>query len=202
MTFYGDSAGQDVQLLSGTMRRIVVPGVMSLMVVALLAVLAFGVAHNGPSNALAARVSRGQTPAAPNAAMKLRLMGSSRRESLAQLRGKVVMVNVFAGWCVACQQEVPIIKHAQQLLAQHGGEVVGVTYQDSTGDAQSYMQKYGLHFPVLLDPGDNFVAPYGVTGVPETFIIGRNGRVLAARTYQLSSSWMDTTLNRVLGLQS
>ena len=69
--------------------------------------------------------------------MQLRLLGSGDKVSLDQLRGKVVMVNVFAGWCVACQQEVSIIKHAQQVLAQHGGEVVGVTYQDSSGDAQS-----------------------------------------------------------------
>ena len=181
------------------MRRFAVPGVISLIVVALLALLGFGVANNGPSNALAARVNRGLTPPAPNSAMQLRLLGSSQRESLKDLRGKVVMVNVFAGWCVACQQEVAIIKHAQQVLEAHGGEVVGITYQDSTGDAQGYMQKYGLHYPVLLDPGDNFVASYGVNGVPETFIIGRDGHVIAARTYQLSSSWMDRTLTRVLG---
>jgi cytochrome c biogenesis protein CcmG, thiol:disulfide interchange protein DsbE len=182
------------------MRRFVVPGVISLVVLALLALLAFGVTHSGPSNQLAARVSRGQTPAAPNAGMQLRLLDSGNKVSLEQLRGKVVMVNVFAGWCVACQQEVSIIKHAQQVLTQHGGEVVGVTYQDSSGDAQSYMRKYGLRYPVLLDPGDNFVAPYGVNGVPETFIIGRDGRVVAARTYQLSNRWMDATLNRVLDL--
>ncbi len=184
------------------MRRFVVPGVISLVVVALLAVLAFGVANSPPGNQLAARVSRGQTPVAPNAGMKLQLMGFAQKKSLEQFRGKVVMINVFAGWCVACQQEVSIIKHAQRVLQQHGGEVVGVTYQDSSGDAQSYMQKYGLRYPVLLDPGDNFVSPYGVNGVPETFIIGRNGDVVAARTYQLSNRWMDTTLNRVLGLQS
>ncbi len=184
---------------SGAMRRYVVPGVVSLIAVALLALLAFGVTHSGPSNQLAARVSRGQTPAAPNSTVKLQLLGSSRKTSLEQLRGKVVLVNVFAGWCVACQQEVSIIKHAQQVLERHGGEVVGITYQDSTGDAQGYMQKYGLRYPVLLDPGDGFVAPYGVTGVPETFIIGRNGHVLAARTYQLSSRWMNRTLSRVLG---
>ena len=62
------------------------------------------------------------------------------------------------------------------------------------------MQRYGLRYPVLLDPGDNFVAPYGVNGVPETFIIGRDGHVVAARTYQLSNKWMDATLNRVLDL--
>jgi cytochrome c biogenesis protein CcmG/thiol:disulfide interchange protein DsbE len=184
------------------MRRFAVPGVISLVVVALLAVLAFGVAENGPSNQLAARVSRGQTPPAPNSGMRLRLLGTSQRTSLEELRGKVVMVNVFAGWCVACQQEVSIIKHAQQVLSAHGGEVVGVTYQDSSADARGYMQKYGLHYPVLLDPAGNFVSPFGVNGVPETFFIGRNGDVVAARTYQLSSKWVDQTLSRVLGARA
>jgi cytochrome c biogenesis protein CcmG/thiol:disulfide interchange protein DsbE len=183
------------------MRRFAVPGFISLVVVALLALLAFGVADNGANNALAARVSRGQTPAAPNATMRLRLLGSSRRESLISLRGKVVMVNVFAGWCVACQAEVSILKRAQAVLSAHGGELVGVTYQDSSSDAAAYLRRYGLRFPVLLDPGDNFVAPYGVNGVPETFIIGRDGRVVAARTYQLTQPWVDRTLSRVLGLR-
>jgi cytochrome c biogenesis protein CcmG, thiol:disulfide interchange protein DsbE len=184
------------------MRRFAMPGVISLVVVALLAVLAFGVANNGPSNQLAARVSRGQTPPAPNAGMRLRVLGSSRRASLRQLRGKVVMVNVFAGWCAACQEEVSLIKHAQRVLAAHGGEVVGVTFQDSTGDARGFMRKNGLHYPVLLDPAGSFVAPYGVNGVPETFFIGRNGDVVAARTYQLSTQWVDETLNRVLGAKA
>jgi cytochrome c biogenesis protein CcmG/thiol:disulfide interchange protein DsbE len=184
------------------MRRFVVPGVISLVVVALLAVLAFGVARSGPGNALSAEVNRGETPAAPNANMRLQLMGSAQKESLRQLRGKVVMVNVFAGWCVACQVEVPVLKHAQQLLARHGGEMIGVTYQDSTGDARSYMQKYGLHYPVLLDPGDNFVAPYGVNGVPETFIIDRRGHVVAADPEQMTQGWVDRALSHALGTQA
>jgi cytochrome c biogenesis protein CcmG/thiol:disulfide interchange protein DsbE len=181
------------------MRRFGLPGVISLIVVALLALLAFGVANNGPSNALAARVQRGQTPPAPNATMPLQLMGSSRKEDLKDLRGKVLMVNVFAGWCDACKIEVPILKHAASVLAAHGGELIGVTYQDTSSDASNYLSQYGLHFPVLLDPGDNFVAPYGVTGVPETFFIGRNGDVIAARTFQLTKRWVDQTLSRALG---
>lgn len=181
------------------MRRFGLPGAISLVVVALLAVLAFGVANSGPSNALAARVSRGQTPPAPNAQMRLQVLGSSRRESLAQLRGKLVMVNVFAGWCDACKVEAPILRHAASVLKAHGGELVGVTYQDSSTDASSYLRQYGLQFPVLLDPGDNFVAPYGVNGVPETFFIARDGDVVAARTDQLTSAWVDTTLRRLLG---
>ncbi len=184
------------------MRRYTVPGVVSLVAVALLAVLAFGVAESGPGNALAARVSRGQTPPAPNLGMRLQVLGSNRYVSLRQLRGKVVVLNVFAGWCTACQAETPILRHAQQVLARHGGELVGITYQDSSTDAASYVRRYRLTYPVLLDPGDNFVAPYGVNGVPETFIIARNGHVVAARTYQLSSRWMNQTLDRVLGLRA
>jgi cytochrome c biogenesis protein CcmG, thiol:disulfide interchange protein DsbE len=180
------------------MRRFVVPGVISLVVVALLALLAFGVTHSGPSNQLAARVGRGQTPAAPNAAVKLQLMGSAHKESLSQLRGKIVMVNVFAGWCDSCQAEVGLLKRAEQELSRHGGEVLGVTYQDSSGDAQSYMQKNGLRYPVLLDPGDTWVAPYGVNAVPETFIIGRDGHVIAADPTEMTPKWMAATLNRVL----
>lgn len=189
------------------MRRILLPAVITVVVVALLAVLAFGVSNSGPSNALAAKVSRGQRPVAPNAEMPLQLLPdgqnatNARRGTLASFRGKVVMVNVFAGWCVACQNEVAVLKHAQQVLSAHGGELVGVTYQDSTSDAVGYLKKYGLNFPVLLDPGDKFVAPYGVNGVPETFIIGANGDVVAARTYQLTKSWVDKTLTRVLGTQ-
>ena len=184
------------------MRRYLLPSVVSVVAVALLAVLAFGVAKSGPGNALAARVSSGQTPPAPNDRMRLQVLGSNRYVSLRQLRGKVVMLNVFAGWCTACAAETPILRHAQQVLAAHGGELVGVTYQDSSTDAASYMRRYRLTYPVLLDPGDRFVAPYGVNGVPETFIIGRNGEVVAARTYQLSSQWTNQTLDRVLGLSA
>jgi len=184
------------------MRRFVVPGVISLVVVALLAVLAFGVSKSGPSNQLAARVNRGQTPAAPNAAVKLQLMGSVRKVSLSELHGRIVMVNVFAGWCDTCQAEVGLLRRAEQVLARHGGEVVGVTYQDSSGDAASYMQKNGLHYPVLLDPGDSWVAPYGVNAVPETFIIDRRGHVIAADPTEMTPQWMNATLARVLGVQA
>ena len=184
------------------MRRFALPGVISLVVAGLLALLAFGVAHNGPSNALASQVSRGKQPAAPNADMRLALLGSSRKTTLSALHGKIVMVNVFAGWCDTCQAEAGLLRHAQQVLSEHGGEVVGVTYDDSSSDAQHYMRTYGLRYPVLLDPAGSFVAPYGVTGVPETFIVDRSGRVIAADPEEMTKSWMDSTLSRVLGTQA
>ena len=183
------------------MRRFAVPGVISAVVVALLALLAFGVAQQGPSNALASQVWRGKHPVAPNSQVRLALLGFSRRESLSELRGKVLMVNVFAGWCDTCQAEAGLLRHAQQVLSRHGGEIVGVTYQDSSSDAQNYMRTYGLRYPVMLDPADSWVAPYGVNGVPETFFIDRSGHVIAANTGEMTKAWIDKTLSRVLGTQ-
>jgi cytochrome c biogenesis protein CcmG, thiol:disulfide interchange protein DsbE len=184
------------------MRRYALPAVISLIVVALLAVLAFGVSKSGPSNVVAGEVRAGKTPVAPNADMRLALLGTDQKENLDDLRGKVVMVNVFAGWCVTCQDEAAQLKQAQHMLAKHGGELVGVTYQDSTSDAQGYLHTYHLRFPVLLDPGDTFVQPYGVTGVPETFIINKSGHVVAATTEPMTSKWVDQTLSRVLGTRA
>ena len=136
------------------MRRYALPAVISLIVVALLAVLAFGVSKSGPSNVVwRQRCRPGRRRSRRTPACALALLGTAQQETLNELRGKVVMVNVFAGWCVACQDEVAMLKHAQQVLAQHGGELVGVTYQDSSSDAQGYLNTYHLHFPVLLDPG-------------------------------------------------
>lgn len=176
-----------------------IPGVVALVVVGLLAVLAFGVSRSGPGNALSAQVHRGEQPLAPNADMPLQLLGSSQRESLEKLHGRVVMVNFFAGWCTTCQGEVGLLKQAQQTLARHGGELVGVTYDDSSSDAQGYMQKNGLRYPVLLDPAGSFASPYGVTGVPETFIIDRRGDVIAADPNEMTKAWLDQALQHALG---
>jgi peroxiredoxin len=180
------------------MRRFGLPGVISLLVVALLALLAYGLANRGPSNALAAQVSRGAHPAAPSARMRLQLLGSSARESLASLRGKVVLVNVFAGWCPPCTTEAPILRNAQRMLEKNDGTVLGVTFQDSSTDARSYMRKNDLEFPVLLDPGDNFTHSWGVNEPPETFIVNRQGQVVAARPYEVTAKWVNEMLAKIL----
>lgn len=183
------------------MRRYALPGVITLAVVALLALLAFGVAGSGNDNALESQVRAGHQPPAPDAHMPLAVLGGGgRTETLASLRGKVVMINFFAGWCDACQQEVSIIRAAERRLEAHGGTVLGITYQDSNSDAQSYLAHYGLSYPALRDPNGTLAHAYGVTGVPETFIVNRQGRVEAVRTYQLSPSspWLNDALDRAL----
>ena len=107
-------------------------------------------------------------------------------------------MNVFAGWCPPCTVEAPILRGAERLLARHDGTVVGVTFQDSSTDARSYMRRNGLAFPVLLDPGESFTRSWGVNEPPETFVVNRQGQVVAARPYEVTAKWVNRALAKVL----
>src|SRR2546421_7215639 len=110
------------------MRRLLLPGLVVCAAAALIALLAFGVAGQGTNTSIDAAVSRGIRPPVPGAQVALPMLGSSRKESVANLRGKIVVLNVFASWCGPCKIEAPILERAQRQLAQHNGTVLGVTY--------------------------------------------------------------------------
>src|SRR5208283_2857896 len=138
------------------MRRFTLPLVLICAAVGLLALLAFGLLSQGTSSSIDAQVARGDYPPTPNGAMALPLLGSPRTESVRDLRGKVVLVNVFASWCVPCAQEAPVLEQAQRLLTLHNGTVLGVTYLDNSSDDVSFMREYHLTYPVLRDVSGNF----------------------------------------------
>src|SRR4051794_24375022 len=98
------------------MRRLVLPGLIVAAAAALLALLTFGVANQKTTSSIDARVAKGTFPAAPNANLALPVLGSSRKASLADFRGKVVVLNVFASWCDPCKAEAPILADAQRRL--------------------------------------------------------------------------------------
>lgn len=180
-----------------SMRRFVLPGAFVAIAVAFLAVLIVGLSSSDASG-LTAEVQAGKQPPAPDARLMLPLLSGTAQRKLADYRGHYVMINFFAGWCDACQGDAGDVAMAQRLLAKKGGKVVGVTFQDSSSDAQSYMSRYRLNFPVLHDSAGSLARAYDVTGVPETFIINPQGKVVADRTCELTSGWVIKTLNRVL----
>ena len=166
---------------------------------ALLALLVFAVANQAVNTSLDSNLARGVRPPAPDAAALLPGLGSSPSVRLAALRGKVVVINLFASWCQPCLAEAPILERTQRQLARQGGTVLGVTYRDTTADAEQFARQQHINYPVVRDVDGSFARAYGANGIPETFVLDRSGRVAWVRRYQLAGGALEQALSRVLG---
>lgn len=180
------------------MRRLLIPGLVLSFAVALLALLAFGVSSQGENTSIDSQIAHGVHPLAPSDTMALPILGASGRESLRELRGKVIVVNIFASWCQPCQAESPILEREQRTLVRHDGTVLGVTYLDDSNASETFVHQNHITYPVVRDVSGNFVRSFGSDGVPETFVIDRRGRVAAVRRYQLNNTWLAQVLPPIL----
>lgn len=115
---------------------------------------------------------------------------------LRDLRGKVVVVNYWASWCLACRDEHPVLQQASAAYADSGVQFVGVVYNDRGNNALKWLREMGpVPYPSVMDPRTATAIDYGVYGVPETFFIGRDGRV----AYKHFGPLTPTVMQRQLG---
>ncbi len=98
--------------------------------------------------------------------------------SLEDLKGKLVLVNFWASWCVPCISELPSMERLYQRLKDKGFVIVAIGIDDEELRLREFQQRYNLSFPVLVDPTGRTKKLYGVTGVPESFLIGRDGKLI------------------------
>ncbi len=98
--------------------------------------------------------------------------------SLDGLRGKVVVVNFWASWCFpACYEEAPVLEGTWRVYKDRDVVVVGVNVQDTEKAAHEFMDRFKFTFPNGPDPRGKISIDYGVYGIPETFVLDKEGRI-------------------------
>lgn len=111
---------------------------------------------------------------------KLRDLGG-HEVSLSSMRGKVVFLNLWATWCEPCRREMPSIEKLYEKFGKDKSFVILAVSEDSDGSkaVAPYVKQSGYKFEILLDPRNDVGEAYNVSGIPETFVIDRDGRIVA-----------------------
>jgi cytochrome c biogenesis protein CcmG/thiol:disulfide interchange protein DsbE len=155
----------------------VAQGVAIGLVALLFLLLAWSLLHDEGGD-LSKRANRGDLPSAPDFALE-RLDQEGELE-LSSLRGKAVVLNVWASWCIPCKEEAPYLEQVWRANRDRDVVVLGLDAKDFRADARRFADRYGLTFPLVYDGPGDAIGGYGVTGFPETFVIDREGRVVRA----------------------
>ena len=116
----------------------------------------------------------------PKAAPDFTLLNMDGQQvSLQEYRGKVVFLNLWATWCIPCREEMPALERLHQTYQAQDLAIISIDLKEGADQVRAFFQKHGLSFPSLLDPNGSVFRDYLVAGMPTTYLIDRNGILLA-----------------------
>jgi cytochrome c biogenesis protein CcmG, thiol:disulfide interchange protein DsbE len=173
-------------------RRWVMFGGVLAAILLLTALLSFGLSRD-PTIITSPLVGK----PAPNFA--LRTLDGGGVVRLSDLRGQVVVVNFWKSTCAACFVEHAALTAAWNRYRDRGVVVIGVDFEDSLEGARGFAGSEGGDWPLVVDTDGRTVLAYGVTGPPETFFIGRDGRVAHKQIGPVTYGLMTEQITRLLG---
>ena len=118
--------------------------------------------------------------------------------NLAEMRGRPVVLNFWASWCVECRYETDVLEQAWRQYRDDGVVFLGVAYADVEPNSIAYMEEFGVTFPHAPDLGTDISREYEITGVPETFFIDRNGVIRHVQIGPVSQQMLDELMPQLL----
>jgi len=164
-----------------------------LCVVLFVALLAFGLSRQAPDETIETALADRRVVPAPGFELPRLQRGEPGQRldarlapaladgevGLAELRGSPVVLNFWASWCVPCREEAPRLERAWHDSRDDGVIFVGLNMQDVTDDAREFMREFDVSYLNVRDQSDAVARGWGLTGIPETFFIRRDGGVVA-----------------------
>ncbi|WP_414710017.1 DsbE family thiol:disulfide interchange protein [Pseudorhodoplanes sp.] len=177
----------------GGMRRKLLVALPLILFLALAALFLYRLGAGDPSRLPSALIGREAPQASlPPVAGLVQDGKPTPGINAADFKGNVTLVNVWASWCVPCHDEVPQL---EELSKDKRIRLVGINYKDQPDNARRFIGRYGNPFAAVgADPNGRAAIEWGVYGVPETFVIGRDGRI----AYKLVGPITEQNLKAVL----
>jgi len=143
-----------------------------------------------------AAAARGELRQAPD--FTLERLDRDGELTLSSLRGKAVVVNAWASWCIPCKEEAPFLEQVWRENRDRGLVVVGLDAKDFRGDARRFVRRYDLTFPIVHDGSGSTICRLGVTGFPETVVLDREGKAIAGFVGAINSDEDRAQLRRAV----
>lgn len=119
--------------------------------------------------------------------------------SLSNLKGRPIVLNFWASWCQPCKEELPLLENAwKQMQAQKKNIVfLGIDFQESNSDASSFLLQHGITYLAGLDTDGSIANKYGVSSLPQTIFIDRNGTVRSREPQELTTQDLSRNLQSI-----
>lgn len=117
---------------------------------------------------------------------------------LEDMRGKVVVLNFWASWCIECRLEADLIEQTWQKFKNDDVLFLGVAYSDVEPKSIAYLEEFGITYPNAPDLGTDISDMYEITGVPETFFIGKDGTIEHVQIGPLKQATLDGVIQQLL----
>jgi cytochrome c biogenesis protein CcmG, thiol:disulfide interchange protein DsbE len=184
-------------------------GASVLFIAGLLALLVWRLIDKGRGSDLVAAVRTGETPRAPSFRLPvlwkhaetwpadLRPALGDGEIATSELRGRPVVINFWASWCIPCKREAPRLVAAARA---HAGEVafLGLNVQDFKSDARRFLRRYRTNYVSVRDGGASTYSHYGLTALPETYFLDANGRIVGHSAGEVSDDEVEAGIRLAL----
>lgn len=121
-----------------------------------------------------------------------------RPMNLSNQRGKPVVVNFFASWCAPCREEAVDLEQTWRLYQDRGVQFFGIAYKDADSKAKAFLDEFDVSYPSTVDASNRTARSYGLTGVPETFVIDQQGLLVRHFLGPVSQAQLSQELDRLL----
>ena len=159
-------------MLANHLLRATAASVAVLMVIGLIALMAWGLSHKTSVTSLSG-FTRIQQPAPE---FRLSLLPGGELY-LSELRGRPIVINFWASWCSPCREEALSLERAWQIYRDEGVVFIGIDIQDTEESARAYLREFGVTYPNGRDVDGKITIDYGIVGMPATFFVNRIGIV-------------------------